>query len=397
MVTCLHAADVHLGLRTTRFDPKSAQKVREARFQALDNVLRTAREERADLLLVAGDLFDDHAVDGLTARRAFEMLEAAPMPVYVLPGNHDPLLAGTVWDRPPWNADPPRLTVLRRPEPVTALPGVVVLPCPVFAKTSLNDPTAWIAREPPNGAVIRIGLAHGSLKVRDDLPADDHLIPPRAARDLGLDYLALGHWHGRRLFPEPDGPMRTAYPGVPEPMRYPGASETRTGWLPYSGGARPEFLDAGKGEVLVVKVERPGEAPNVRPVEVGHLIWEEERRDLRSEDDLARLIAEVATRPMLERRLLRLCLTGVLAASAMARLEELRQILGGRYFLGEMDDAGLHVQPSPEEVEQVAGQGVVRRVLGALQAEAAGSDPALKRRAERALVLLYQIAREVGA
>ncbi len=397
MVTFLHAADVHLGLRITRFDPKAAQKVREARFQALDNLLRTARAEGVDFLLVAGDLFDDHAIDGLTARRAFEMLEAAPTPVYVLPGNHDPLLAGAVWDRPPWNTNPPRLTVLRRPEPVTVRPGVVLFPCPLSGKTSLNDPTAWIPREPGTESALRIGLAHGSLKVRDDLPADDHLIAPDAARERGLDYLALGHWHGRRLFPEPDGAVRTAYPGFPEPMRYPGGSETRTGWLPYSGGSRAEFLDAGKGEVLVVRLDRPGAAPEVRPIEVGHLIWEEQRRQLRGEDDLARLIAEVATRPALERRLFRLCLTGVLSASAMLRLEELRQILGGRYFLGELDDSALHVQPDPEEIEAVAGQGVVRRVLDVLQAEATGPDPSLRRRAERALVVLYQIAHEVGA
>src|SRR5262245_57069667 len=119
MVSFLHAADLHLGLRVTRFDPKTVHKVREARFAALDAVVGLAKRERPDFLLVAGDLFYDHAVDADVARRCFLLLEDAPMPVYVLPGNHDPLLPGGVWDRPPWNHDAPRrVRLLRRPEPV---------------------------------------------------------------------------------------------------------------------------------------------------------------------------------------------------------------------------------------------------------------------------------------
>src|SRR5262249_44356438 len=150
--------------------------------------------------------------------------EASPAPVFVLPGNHDPLLSGGVWDRPPWNRPAQRIRLLRETQPVEAVPGVLLLPCPLFRKTSLNDPTAWIAQAPANGG-IRIGVAHGSLKVRENLPADDHLIARHASNDLGLDYLALGHWHSRRLFADPDGVDRTAYPGVHEPMRFQGSQE----------------------------------------------------------------------------------------------------------------------------------------------------------------------------
>src|SRR5438132_1395347 len=100
MTSFLHAADLHLGMRTTRFDSATAGKVREARFTALDNILKKARELAVDFVLIAGDLFDDSAVDNRTAQRAFDMLDSLPMPVYVLPGNHDPLLTSGVWDRP---------------------------------------------------------------------------------------------------------------------------------------------------------------------------------------------------------------------------------------------------------------------------------------------------------
>src|SRR5262245_38471399 len=77
MVSFLHAADLHLGLRITRFDPGTAEKIREARFAALDKVLATVREKQVDFLVIAGDVFDDSAVDATTARRAFKMLESS--------------------------------------------------------------------------------------------------------------------------------------------------------------------------------------------------------------------------------------------------------------------------------------------------------------------------------
>ena len=40
MASFLHTADLHLGMRITRFDPNIVGKVREARLTALDNVSR---------------------------------------------------------------------------------------------------------------------------------------------------------------------------------------------------------------------------------------------------------------------------------------------------------------------------------------------------------------------
>lgn len=397
MISFLHAADLHLGLRLTRFTPHVATKIREARFQALERIRDVAREQQPAFVLIAGDLFDDHAIDGDIARRAFALLESFTVPIYVLSGNHDPLLPGSVWDRKPWDrANGPRVFVLREPAAVEIMAGLVLLPCPVFRKTSLDDPTRWIAQSSCDRGPLRIGVAHGSLKIREDLPAEDHLISRNAAQDLHLDYLALGHWHSRQLFRSSDGVERTAYAGVHETMRFPGASDGRTGWVPYSGGGRTEFLDQGKGELWHVTLDRPGAPPELRPIEVGHLIWEEERRSLASADDLGQLVNEVATRPHTERRLLRLALEGVVEPSVMLRLKELEDVLD-RYLFKELDTSGLRIQPTPEELAQMASQGILRRVFEQLQDESQGPDEHTRRIAQRAMVLLYQLAAEVSA
>jgi DNA repair exonuclease SbcCD nuclease subunit len=399
MLSFLHTADLHLGLRITRFDPKTAGHVREARFQALDTLLahaqRLAQERKLDFLLVAGDLFDDHAVDAEVARRAFKMFnEKSPAPVFVLPGNHDPLLSGGVWDRQPWSeAKDGCVRLLRWREPVAIAPNATLLPCPVERKTSMDDPTGWI--EPSADGGIRIGVAHGSLRVRADLPPDDHLISRHAVRERRLDYLALGHWHGRQCFPDPDGVERTAYSGVHEPMGFYKSSDLR-GWLPYStGGIREEFLDSGRGEALHVQIAGPGAAPVIEPISVGHLTWMEEERRLNSEAELADLINEIANRPDPHRRLLRLKLAGVLPAAAMLRLGELTQVVEGRYLLGELDHQALHLEPTEAEVEEVAGHGILRRVVEKLREETQGVDAANRLLAERAILLLYEIAKGV--
>jgi hypothetical protein len=80
----------------------------------------------------------------------------------------------------------------------------------------------------------------------------------------------------------------------------------------------------------------------------------------------------------------------------MLRLQQLRSVMD-RYLFAEVDDSGLRLQPAEAEIREVAGEGVLKRVLEHLQQEATGAEPALRRVAERALLLLYQIAHEVGA
>src|SRR5207249_3995589 len=166
-------------------------------------------------------------------------------------------------------------------------------------------------------------IAHGSLKTRADLPHDDHLIDRNAVNNLGLDYLALGHWHKQGIYADRSGVDRTAYPGVHEPMRFHGGDH-QTGWLPYGGAGREEFRDDGKGRILHVRIRAAGEPPQIESIDVGHYQWDEGQRDLSSKEDLDRLINDVATRPDLERRLFRLRLSGVVDAESMLRVDTLR-------------------------------------------------------------------------
>src|SRR6266446_4919675 len=107
MVRFLHAADLHLGLRITRFEESACNRIGEARFEAIEQLRTKAAEHQVDFILIAGDFFDDHSVSKRLAERAFTLFEGKtiPCPVYIIPGNHDPLTPGGVWDREAWKRE----------------------------------------------------------------------------------------------------------------------------------------------------------------------------------------------------------------------------------------------------------------------------------------------------
>ena len=101
MIRFLHAADLHLGLRVTRFEENACKRVGEARFTALQQLREKAAQLQVDFMVIAGDVFDDHTISRSDASRAFPILESSrdSCPVFMIPGNHDPLVPGGVWDR----------------------------------------------------------------------------------------------------------------------------------------------------------------------------------------------------------------------------------------------------------------------------------------------------------
>src|SRR5438309_8992896 len=58
----------------------------------LRDVLKTARALDANVLILAGDTFDNHQVTAKTIDRAGTLLADAGLPVVILPGNHDPAM-----------------------------------------------------------------------------------------------------------------------------------------------------------------------------------------------------------------------------------------------------------------------------------------------------------------
>jgi hypothetical protein len=364
----LHTADWQIGMKAVGFG-SAGERIREERFCAAGRVIEAARANAADFILVAGDLFEDNAISRVLIQKVADILEGFGSPVYIIPGNHDPLVPGSVWEHPAWKSCR-NVRVLREASPAK-IPGGLLYPCPALEKHSGRNPVGWIPCD--SGDAIRIGMAHGTVEgIQQDEP--DYPIPRDAPSRLRLDYLALGHLHSIATYPAADGAIRMAYPGTHETTRY---------------GERDS------GNVLIVEIERAGAPPQVSPVRTGGLVWTVLERDLCVQGDVAAVKEQVESLPSPECTLLDVRLTGTLKAEGKAAIDHLEDILASRFLHGRLDASGL--RPSPEDDSWLASlpPGILLEAAARLRRTAAAGE-ASSETAARALMELYSIAAEAG-
>jgi len=370
----LHTADWQMGMKATHTG-EASEKVRAARLETLATLAAIAREQRVDFVLVAGDVFEDNGIDRVLIQKVVDRMNQFPVPVYVIPGNHDPLVPGSVWEHPAWKSAP-HVHVLREAQAVEA-PGGVLYPCPCFEKYSIHDPTQWISGRDPSR--IAVGMAHGTVEGIQTEP--DYPVPRDAAARAGLDYLALGHWHSYAAFPSPDGAARMAYSGTHETTK---------------------FGERDSGNALIVEIASPGAVPTLTPVRAGRLTWVVVERDLRQKGELAELRAQVETLGQPESTLLEIRLAGLLHGEEREELTRIHEILASRFLYGCLDQTRL--RPSPEDPAWIdilpAGylQEAGKRIQAWSDPDAGGSRPegVTPAIAARALLELYALAQEAG-
>ena len=195
--TILHAADLHLGGPVASPDEHVRAIADKARDETLKRLVALSCERGAHLVFLAGDVF--HApnppISALWAlQRACEAWTAQGARVFIAPGNHDPWMAGSVWDD--WR--PPVGVHVFRPEPQgIALPelGLWVAGAAHDSPHVEEDLAVRLPAPPP-------GLT-GAAVLHADLPSsrlsDAHkpYAPTRLERLAAAPFAlwALGHWH----------------------------------------------------------------------------------------------------------------------------------------------------------------------------------------------------------
>ncbi len=262
MPRLLHLADVHLGARHHDLGPVAAQQ-RERQFEAFRRALDLALEERVDLVLVAGDLFDSNQQPRRSVERAAAELgriTGAGGRVVLIPGTHDVYDHSSLYRihdlaalarakdaaKEGLNDGADRFVVLtpERPEVVFPALDLIVYGRVFDTKRAPRSPLAGFSAADDTRARWRVGLIHGSLRIEGKVEADDVLFTAAEVAASGLDYLALGHWHsfqqGRA------GSTTWAYAGAPEPVAVDqdGAGQVVLVDLEEASGAKEVRLDA---------------------------------------------------------------------------------------------------------------------------------------------------------
>lgn len=210
-------ADLHLdsAFAWAGVNGELARRRRDALRETLLNIAQLARDERADALLCAGDLYE-HDRPSPDIERFLEQTFARlhPMHVFLAPGNHDWYGPQSHYRRTEWTDNvhvfrDPRLT------PVTLTDGLTLWGAAHCAPTGTEG---FLSDFRVDRSGVHLGLFHGSERSwLTEQGNGKSLHAPFDAEEItrsGLRHAFVGHYHRPR-----DVETHT-YPGNPDPLAF---------------------------------------------------------------------------------------------------------------------------------------------------------------------------------
>lgn len=207
-------SDLHLD-STFVWAPRDVARRRRENLRAtLRNVVELADRVDADVIISAGDLYEHEHVTPDTAAFVSATFGATDRRVILIAGNHDPLVAGSLYATQRWS---PNVTVVdaRKLEPIDVEPGFRLW-CASHHRTAGTD--GFLDGFQVEGTATHYAAFHGSEDLGIAQEGDRKIAhaPFRQQQipEAGLAHALVGHFHTPR-----DGVWHT-YPGNPDPLTF---------------------------------------------------------------------------------------------------------------------------------------------------------------------------------
>lgn len=356
----LHTADIQLGLKLRFVPGKSGVRVCSQRFDTLRNMADIAKEHGAQAVVVAGDFFDDNSVGLDTIQQAADSLQKfVPLPVLILPGNHDAATEHSALKR---LQGLKHVHVLVDQEPVE-IEGALFYPCPLTKRHETNDPTTWLPERAPGDERVRIVIAHGGVIEFSESSESPNLINADTVLAKGFDYLALGDWHGTFKFRD-----NAWYPGTPEATRW---------------------TEKDPGNVLLVEVPGGGEGPKVEIIPVGRTRWVNHEIIFNRDEEVDDLTEWFESLEEKSWTLVQLTMSGHLSLKVRAQLDKLLMENQGRLLCLRIREDNVATAPTEEDLSDLKLEGFVGTAVDLLREDKSQES-------QDALRLLYRFQVEAG-
>jgi DNA repair exonuclease SbcCD nuclease subunit len=375
----VHSADWQLGMTRHFLAGEAQPRYSAARRDAVAGLGSLAAEVNAEFVVVAGDVFEHNQLAPQVISQSLEAMRAIGIPVYLLPGNHDPLDASSVYTSALFKAEcPTNVTVLDSPGVHEVRPGLQIVAAPWRSKAPTTDLVADVLDGLPADGVARVLVAHGGLDVLDPDPTKPSLIRLAGVEDGlargALHYVALGDKHS---VTEVGCTGRVWYSGSPEVTNY-------------------DDVEPNPGHVLVVDLDEadPQHPVTVDARKVGRWRFSTLSRQVDDSRDIADLDLNLDLMPNKDRTVLRLALIGSLTVTDRAALDACLDKYSRLFASLRVWDShsDLAVIPADGEFTDLGIGGFAAAAVEELVERARTGDTETAGDAQAALALLLRLA-----
>jgi DNA repair exonuclease SbcCD nuclease subunit len=301
----VHTADWQLGMVRHFLAGDAQPRYSAARRDAVAGLGALAADAGAEFVVVAGDVFEHNQLAPQVISQSLEAMRTIGIPVFLLPGNHDPLDASSVYTSALFQTEcPDNVVVLDCAGVHDVRPGLQIVAAPWRSKAPTADLTAPVLDAlTADPDTTRILAAHGGVDVLDPDPANPALIRLAAVDDAlargVIHYVALGDKHS---LTQVGSTGRVWYSGSPEVTNF-------------------DDVEPDPGHVLVVDVDDTHRTVTVDARRVGRWRFFTLHRQVDSSRDIADLDLNLDQLTDKDRTVVRLGLTGSLTVTDRAALD----------------------------------------------------------------------------
>ncbi|MCD6310242.1 MAG: metallophosphoesterase [Candidatus Eremiobacteraeota bacterium] len=223
----LHIADLHLDTKPGRgkiqLPPAKRAVILKRIKEGMEKIPEIVKAKKLDAVLIPGDLFHREPADVDLLNFTIDTFEKlSPMPVFLLPGNHDTYIPRGNYDAE-WlkiqhgRTWPDNVKIFKTEKfnaiQVPAREDVMI----TGALTPTGETGHRLSQKiPVSSGHINILLFHGAC-MDGNLPGIQPTDPFTSDELLSqdFDYIALGHYHTFKEFIDENGKIRGAYSGAP--------------------------------------------------------------------------------------------------------------------------------------------------------------------------------------
>ncbi len=368
-LTFLHTADLQIGMAAPGLGPLASQ-VQEARIASLKTILKLGAERKVNFVIIVGDLFETNQVSKKCALEVVNILEnASPLLIFILPGNHDYYGPNSVYARSEFLHLGKHVHIFseRKPYIIPDL-DITFYPSPCFETRGNESPINWIKKQ--SGTKYHIAIVHGSIPSRfGGNQAEDEYFPmnEKELRNLGMDYIALGHWHSLHPDPKEESDSPFYYSGTPEP----------TG-----------FGEKLSGFALLVELGETGR--KITPIYTSKYQFIDVQKTVASSTDIDSIQTELSNFPQPENKLIRITLNGIISIALREQIEQLVGEWNAKFPYVRLIETGLLLEPSDSDLAEFMKGGIAQSTISLLQRKRDAANSSDKAKYARAISLTYR-------